>query len=115
MDLVENTIDLKEVTVTPYNLSGQLDADLEKLSLTPAVNSSSLGLPNVNVVVKPKSERLLIEADRGKLIYYYGIALAINTHKLDILMMLTPHSSDIDPSVDFGLKKICYDKITVFF
>ena len=34
---------------------------------------------------------------------------------VDILMMLTPHSSDIDPSVDFGLKKICYDKITVFF
>ena len=79
---VQNVINLNEVTVTPYNLTGKIDLDIERLGIKPVVTSSSLGLPNANIEVMTQSERLLLEADRGKYVYYYGIALVINTHKI---------------------------------
>ncbi|MDV7140163.1 hypothetical protein R3X28_14825 [Maribacter sp. TH_r10] len=82
INLSENVINLNEVTVTPYNLTGKIDLDIERLGLKPVVTSSSLGLPNANIEVMTQSERLLLEADRGKYVYYYGIALVINTHKI---------------------------------
>ncbi|MBD1262596.1 hypothetical protein HZY62_18510 [Maribacter polysiphoniae] len=82
VNLVDNVINLKEVTVTPYNLTGKIDLDLERLAIKPNVTSSSLGLPNADIEVMTQSERLLLEADRGKYVHYYGIALVINTHKL---------------------------------
>lgn len=82
VNLVENTINLEEVIVTPYNLSGKLNRDLERLNIEPIVNSSTLGLPNANLDVMTQSERLLLEADRGKYVYYYGIALVINLYKI---------------------------------
>ncbi|MBD0779983.1 hypothetical protein HPE56_19465 [Maribacter sp. ANRC-HE7] len=82
VNLVENVINLNEVTVTPYNLTGKIDLDIERLAIKPMITSSSLGLPNANIDVMTQSERLLLEADRGKYVYYYGIAMVINTHKL---------------------------------
>ncbi|APQ18632.1 hypothetical protein A9200_14580 [Maribacter hydrothermalis] len=95
--LSDNVIDLSEVTVTPYNLTGKIDLDIERLALDPAVTSSSLGLPNADLVKMTHSERLLLEADRGKYISLatidnYGkineilshafISVSINTHKI---------------------------------
>jgi hypothetical protein len=41
-----------------------------------------LELPNADVEKMTQSERLLIEADRGKYVYYYVTAIVINKHKL---------------------------------
>lgn len=95
--LLENVINLKEVTVTPYNLTGKIDLDIERLGLEPTVTSSSLGLPNADIEVMSQSERLLLEADRGKyvrlgtmddhgkliqILGYATISVIINTHKI---------------------------------
>lgn len=81
INVVENIIDLNEVTVTPYNLTGKIERDIERLGIKPAVTSASLGLPNATLEVMPQSERLLIEADRGKYVYF-GLGFTINTHKI---------------------------------
>lgn len=95
--LSDNIIDLNEVTVTPYNLTGKIDLDIDRLTLDPVVTSSSLGLPNANLDKITHSERLLLEADRGKYISLatidnYGklneilshafISVTVNTHKI---------------------------------
>lgn len=97
INLVENVINLNEVTITPYNLTGKIDFDIDRLGIKPAVSSSSLGLPNANVQKMAQSERLLLEADRGKYIMlatteeygevfkilaYAGLTVVINTHKI---------------------------------
>lgn len=80
--LVENIINLNEVTVMPYNLTGKIEEDIERLHIAPAVTSSTLGLPNADVEIMTQSELLLLEADRGKYANFYVIALTINTHKI---------------------------------
>jgi hypothetical protein len=55
---------------------------MERLNIEPTVNSSTLGLTNADLEIMTQSERLLLEADRGKYVHYYGIALVINTHKI---------------------------------
>lgn len=82
VNLIDNVINLKEVTVTPYNLTGKIDLDIERLDIKPMVTSSRLGLPNADIEKMSQSERLLIEADRGKYFRFYVIALTINTHKI---------------------------------
>ena len=80
--LLENVIDLNEVTVMPYNLTGKISFDIERLDIAPKVTSSTLGLPNAEIEKLTQSQRLLIEADRGKYVNYYGTALTINIHKI---------------------------------
>ena len=82
VNLEEKVINLDEVMVTPYNLTGNIDHDIERLGIKPIVTSSSLALPNADIEVVTQSERLLLEADSGKYVYYYGIALIINLHKI---------------------------------
>ncbi len=82
VNLIDNVINLKEVTVSPYNLTGKIDLDIERLDIKPMVTSSRLGLPNADIEKMSQSERLLIEADRGKYFRFYVIALTINTHKI---------------------------------
>lgn len=80
--LAENTIQLEEVVVTPYNLTGKLGLDIESLNMEPIISSSTLELPNAGLEIMTQGERLLLEADRGKYVHYYGPALTINTHKI---------------------------------
>ena len=97
VNLVENVINLKEVTVTPYNLTGKIALDIDRLNVGPTVSASSLGLPNADVKKMSQSERLLLEADRGKyvklettdeygkvfeILGYATITVVINTHKI---------------------------------
>lgn len=97
VDLIENIIDLKEVTVTPYNLTGDVNLDIDRLALKKAVTSASLGLPNASLNKMTQSERLLLEADRGKyvslqtmdeygrlneILSYVGLSVKVNTHKI---------------------------------
>ncbi|MBS9463491.1 hypothetical protein KIM67_13820 [Flagellimonas sp. 389] len=98
VSLKDNIIDLEEVIVSPYNLTGEIDLDIKRLGLKPLVSSTSLGLPNADVEVMTQSERLLLEADRGKyarfmnaeekskgmpvFLGYLTIGVIINTHKI---------------------------------
>lgn len=97
VNLAENVINLNEVMVTPYNLTGKIDLDIERLGIKPVVTSSSLGLPNADVEVMTQSERLLLEADRGKYVRlatiedrgkllevlgFATLSVIINTHKI---------------------------------
>ena len=65
VNLTENVINLNEVTVTPYNLTGKIEQDLKNLNVEPTISSSTLGLPNADIKILPHSERLLLVADRG--------------------------------------------------
>lgn len=97
VSLLENVINLSEVIVTPYNLTGKLNLDIGRLNIESAVTSSSLGLPNADLEVMTQSERLLLEADRGKyvrlatmedqgrifeILGYVAPTIIINTHKI---------------------------------
>ena len=97
IQLIDNIIDLNEVTVTPYNLTGEIDRDIDRLHIEPTVTSYSLGLQNADVTKMTQSERLLQEADRGKyvslqtmdeygklneILSYVGLSVKVNTHKI---------------------------------
>jgi hypothetical protein len=81
INLVEDIINLNEVIVTPYNLTGDLNFDLENLDINDGVNTATLGLPHADVIKLSQSERLLLEANRGKYIYL-NLGVTINTHKI---------------------------------
>jgi len=99
IQLIDNIIDLSEVTVTPYNLTGEIDRDIDRLQIEPTVTSYSLGLQNADVTKMTQSERLLQEADRGKYVSLqivdeygklneilsyvgFGLSVKVNTHKI---------------------------------
>lgn len=57
--------ELDEVVVTPFNLSGNLDADLDKLPPVNPVTAFSLGLPNAEAKRFTQTENRLNEATSG--------------------------------------------------
>ncbi|WP_394974504.1 hypothetical protein [uncultured Croceitalea sp.] len=84
ISLLEKIYTLDEVVVTPYNLSGSLNSDLDKFSFENQLNSNVLGLPNANVKLMNKSQRALYEATDGKKIFMrggtgsFGLTLSFN-------------------------------------
>jgi hypothetical protein len=56
---------LDEVTVTPYNLSGDIAKDLQVIRTDAVVTSQTVGLPNAYARVPSKAERELFEATTG--------------------------------------------------
>ena len=80
IQLEESAIDLEEVIIKPFYLTGSIKEDL--IDLEKEISASNLNLPNADVKKMTKSERLLIEADGGKYINYYGLSLTINLHKI---------------------------------
>ena len=74
--------ELDEVVVSPYNLSGDIDKDLQNLKLEKDVSAEALGLPNADVRIATQSERKLYDADHGKFFYYYVVGAAININKI---------------------------------
>ncbi|MCL6268320.1 carboxypeptidase-like regulatory domain-containing protein [Flagellimonas myxillae] len=64
--LEEFVNELREVVVTPYNLSGDLDQDLDQLQLEKDVSAEALGLPNAHAKIPTQSERKLQQATAGK-------------------------------------------------
>lgn len=56
--------ELREVVVQPYNLTGDLGADMQQLNVKP-VTAESLGLPNADAKIPTQSERQLQEASKG--------------------------------------------------
>ncbi|SDM91175.1 carboxypeptidase-like regulatory domain-containing protein [Kriegella aquimaris] len=63
--LEEAMTELDEVIVMPYNLTGDMAADLKRMEPGPIVSGSTLDLPNAGVRVISQSERKLHEATTG--------------------------------------------------
>ncbi|KPM30286.1 Hypothetical protein I595_3582 [Croceitalea dokdonensis DOKDO 023] len=56
---------LREVTVNPYGLTGQLGKDIGRIPLGKDVSAEGLGLPNAEVKIITQSQRKLFEATSG--------------------------------------------------
>lgn len=64
--LLEDVVnELDEVTVTPYNLTGNINQDLDIIKTESIVTAHTIGLPNAYARVPSKAERELFEATSG--------------------------------------------------
>lgn len=81
VQLTENISELKEVVVGKV-LTGNLESDLENSTIKPEINFYDLGIPGSIKLPPTQSEQRLNDADHGKFVYYYGIGLAVNVHKI---------------------------------
>ena len=72
--------ELKEVTVQPFGLSGDIAKDVTGLQLEKDVSAEALGLPNAHVRIITQSERKLQEASRG--MYTLRAPLAVNINPI---------------------------------
>lgn len=60
--LKDSLTELNEVVVTPYNLLGDLNRDMDKLKTGPIITASTENLPNANVQLPAQSQRKLYTA-----------------------------------------------------
>ena len=60
--LVDAITELDEVIVMPYNLSGDMTTDLDRMVIDPVVTASTLSLPNAYVKIPTQAERELFAA-----------------------------------------------------
>lgn len=72
--------ELREVTVQPFGLSGDIENDLTGLQLEKDVSAEALGLPNADVRIITQSERKLQEASKG--MYTLRAPLAVNINPI---------------------------------
>ncbi|NRR91116.1 carboxypeptidase-like regulatory domain-containing protein [Winogradskyella undariae] len=79
--LIEKVNELNEVVVGKI-LTGSLQSDLENLNIKPDINFYDLGIPGSTDLPATQNEQRLYDADHGKFVYYYGIGLSINVHKI---------------------------------
>lgn len=63
--LEEALTELDEVVVMPYNLTGNIFRDTERMDVEPVITASTLGLPNAYARVPTMAERQLFEATSG--------------------------------------------------
>lgn len=64
--LEEYVNELDEVVIRPYNLSGDINRDLNQMTNTNVLVSATLGLPNAYVKPPTQAERKLFEATSGR-------------------------------------------------
>jgi hypothetical protein len=62
IQMVESTIQLDEVVVRPYGLSGKIEHDLGKIKIDRAITAETEGLPNAGIKLRTQSERNLYTA-----------------------------------------------------
>ncbi len=65
IDLEADVFALNEVVVMPYNLTGELDLDMEAMNVEDQISEFTLNLPNAHVSPLRKSQRILHEATTG--------------------------------------------------
>lgn len=69
---------LREVTVNPYGLTGQLGKDIGRIPLGKDVSAEGLGLPNAHVKIPTQSERKLQEASKGMYSFRNPLRVGLN-------------------------------------
>lgn len=62
IEMEQSTIELDEVVLRPFDLSGELIQDVEGMDIGQIINEATLELPNANVGIRTKNERLLYTA-----------------------------------------------------
>ena len=72
--------ELKEVTVKPFGLSGDVTKDVANLKLDKDVSAEALGLPNAYRKIPTQNERKLQEASKG--MYSLRAPLAVNINPI---------------------------------
>jgi len=65
---------LREVVVTPYNLTGDLTRDVDRVTLEKDVSAEALNLPNAHKRLPTQSERKLQQATAGK----FNVGMLLN-------------------------------------
>ena len=65
---------LKEVVVSPYNLTGDLSKDIDRVTLEKDVSAEALNLPNAHQRVPTQNERRLKQATVGK----FNVGMLLN-------------------------------------
>ena len=63
--MAESLTVLDEVIVMPYNLTGDMTRDADRLRIDPVMTASTLGLPNAYVKPPTQAQRKLFEATSG--------------------------------------------------
>lgn len=76
---------LKEVTVQPFGLSGDIAKDLTGLQLEKDVSAEALGLPNAHQKIPTQSERKLQQASFGK----FNVGMLLSPPLDPIINMIT--------------------------
>lgn len=77
--------ELSEVTVQPFNLSGDIENDLTGLELEKDVSAEALGLPNAHQKIPTQSERKLQQASFGK----FNVGMILSPPLDPIINMIT--------------------------
>ena len=80
--------ELREVTVQPFGLSGDIEKDLTGLQLKKDVSAEALGLPNAHRRIPTQSERKLQEATAGK----FNVGMVLNPPISALLNEITGRS-----------------------
>ena len=81
IQLIEKVNELNEVVVGKV-LTGNLESDVQNLDIKPEINFYDLGIPGSTDLPLTQNEQRLYDADHGQFVYYYGLALSINVHKI---------------------------------
>ncbi|WP_430906281.1 carboxypeptidase-like regulatory domain-containing protein [Maribacter sp. 2-571] len=84
--LEESVTELDEVVVMPYNLTGDMKRDADRLRTDPVVTASTLGLPNAYVKTLTQSERALATARDPRSVDFLFNALSGRTKRLKRLV-----------------------------
>ena len=62
VEMEEKVIELDEVVLRPFDLSGELFNDIDDMYVGEIITESTLDLPNANIRIRTKNERLLYTA-----------------------------------------------------
>ncbi len=111
VNLEEFVNELKEVVVKPYDLSGDLNQDLDKLTLEKDVSAEALNLPNADVKIITQSERKLQEASSG--MYSLRRPLAVNLNP--IINAITGRSKMLKDRVKVDKKYARTQRVQEFY
>jgi len=102
--LIEKVNALNEVVVGKI-LTGSLESDLQNSDAKPEINFYDLGIPGNTDLPLTQSEQRLYDADHGQFVYYYGIGLAINVHK--ILNRINGDTNEYKERIEIEFKEKC--------
>ena len=108
VQLIEKINELNEVVVGKI-LTGSLESDLENSDAKTDINFYDLGIPGNTDLPITQSERRLYDADHGKFVYYYGIGIAINVHK--ILNRINGDTNAYKERIEIEFKEKCRNRL----
>jgi hypothetical protein len=108
VQLIEKVNALSEVVIGKI-LTGSLESDLQNSDAKPQINFYDLGIPGNTDLPLTQSEQRLYDADHGKFVYYYGIGLAINVHK--ILNRINGDTNEYKKRIEIEFKEKCINRL----